>query len=327
MFSLPDIAEVVFQGHKQRISSLLSNRWSPWQRQLAEYGCEAGQMLQSTPYVTASHDPDPAEMADRPLHFRSISPCAGLVLFVHWAFSNRRGGGVGIEGAQSSAKSLLCRFLSFMQGDASVVIKLCTRGDISRLGCGILAGDKPISVPISVEGVLNLTEMRAKACDGDYSVSWLDAIGEHFQGEPVTLVAFLEWLSADAPRTIRYQLLRRQVMWGLGGILDDKLKDAEREHAAATVGRERAAATVVIEADTAMTQSQRTGAYYYACRDFVQKDGLQFLSSASDKARVQQWGLGNMLMVVPSNDAFWTVPQDYLFVNLFCVFRSFLRLL
>lgn len=163
-------------------------------------------------------------------------------------------------------------------------------------------GRARVQLRVSADGVVLLGELRAVvlALGGHLSKAWLLAVGM-----AAPSIGLLEFLQAACTAGGGQGALFAQLVWAIA----ERLEDCMSRCLSGALVFDHAKLFVVDWASTGMYQLDRLIAnYMQSVKDWT-RNGIQYLSLATDKSRVHGLGLANTLFVGADNVSWWGAPQ------------------
>ena len=184
------ITELLASLGIERVQSYISRRYEAWNRAGLRYELQVG--------------------------------CTEMVilLLARWSFCPTQGGGFKNKKDRSACESVLRTLCKALHEHQTIKMPFCLRPVLHRHECVAIVGKDLVFISVQQDGIVDLSELRARAQSSHVARMWLKHIDKKFGCEGFDLVDLLRWSQTLAFSRNRPRTFHMQVVWNIGRALE-----------------------------------------------------------------------------------------------------------
>ena len=97
----------------------------------------------------------------------------------------------------------------------------CLHRNVKRHKCGAIVGENVVFILVQKDGIVDLSELRARAESSHVAQLWLQLLDTKFGCEGFDLVDLLRWSVTSECHHIQRNTFHMQVVWNISRTLED----------------------------------------------------------------------------------------------------------
>ena len=143
-----------------------------------------------------------------------------ILLLARWSFRHRNSGGFSHPKDRSASASFLRTLCKALHENQTIKLPFCLHRFVKRHECGSILGKDVVFISVHKDGIVDLSELRARAQNNNVARLWLKHLDMKFGCENFDLVDLLRWSVTSAFPAVRRKTFPMQVVWNIGCALE-----------------------------------------------------------------------------------------------------------
>lgn len=275
----------------------VADTWAVWLKMARSLGLEAA-MLKSAPYARKETPALSTSAERRVLPWPSVATSMLLAMMVRWAACSPARGGLKNEKSRAVCSSFVHAILASL-ADGPLSIRIFVDNAVVRDWPAAPRGHAPAIIDVCTDNSVEVDQL-VSVCEASGDASWNKVCAA--METNMSLAQLVQLSATHHPQCGLF----KQLVWAIGERIDDRLI-ACKGSGVSTMGsltwRE------VSSEGLSDYQMDRALMRYIVGVQEVVGPVPRRLSCAPDKSRVHSMALLNTAFVLPTNQAFWGVPQ------------------
>ena len=146
-----------------------------------------------------------------------------MLLLTRWSFGHRHkvSGGFKFAKDSSACEAFLRTICKALHEHQTIKIPFCLHPLVTRHECRGINGNDAVFISVQQNGIVDLSELRARAASNHVAQWWLQLLDTKFGCESFDLVDLLRWSVTSECHHIQRHTFHMQVVWNIGRTLEN----------------------------------------------------------------------------------------------------------
>ena len=144
-----------------------------------------------------------------------------MLLLTRWSFCRRVSGGFRFPKIRSACESFLRTLCKALHEHQPIKIPFCLHPVVTRHECRGINGNDAVFISVGQDGIVDLSELRARAESSHVAQLWLQLLDTKFGCEGFDLVDLLRWSVTSECHHIQRNTFHMQVVWNISRTLEN----------------------------------------------------------------------------------------------------------